>query len=129
MMPDAMSVLSWLNLVLWSAPAACLLYPWSCCSMTQHSMHALSLSHASPHHAPQALEMFLTAETELASHHQWVTMLPPSATVLETTTRFSMQLLGRESSVVDPVSAAQATNKGGDFMRALKEQAQVGQRT
>lgn len=72
--------------------------------------------------------MFLTAETELASHHQWVTMLPPSATVLETTTRFSMQLLGRESSVVDPVSAAQPTNKGGDFMRAIKEQAQVGQR-
>jgi hypothetical protein len=71
--------------------------------------------------------MFLTVDSDLASYHQWATMLPPTATVLETTTRFSMQLLGRESSVVDPVSAAQPTNKGGDFMRALKEQAQVGQ--
>ncbi len=72
------------------------------------------------------LKLFLELESDLSSSHQWQSLQPPQSTVLETTTRFSMQLLGRESSVVDPVAAAQPTSKGADFMRALKEQAQVG---
>lgn len=43
--------------------------------------------------------MFLEASGELGSNMRWMGMMPASASVLEGTAKFSMQLIGRESKV------------------------------
>lgn len=43
--------------------------------------------------------MFLETPGELGSNMRWTGMMPASASVLEGTAKFSMQLIGRESKV------------------------------
>lgn len=47
----------------------------------------------------QELKVFLETSGELGSSMRWTGMMPPSASVLEGTAKFSMQLIGRESKV------------------------------
>jgi hypothetical protein len=47
----------------------------------------------------QELKVFLESSGELGSNMRWAGMMPPSASVLEGTAKFSMQLIGRESKV------------------------------
>lgn len=54
---------------------------------------------------------------------RWQGLQPPAATVLEGTARFGLQLLGRESRVVDPVAAAAPAARSKDVLRAAKEAA------
>jgi len=60
----------------------------------------------------EELKLFLTITDDLAISYQWQSMQPPSATVMESTAKFGMQLIGRESKVVDPVAAAQPAAAG-----------------
>ncbi|KAF6260499.1 hypothetical protein COO60DRAFT_1684872 [Scenedesmus sp. NREL 46B-D3] len=77
----------------------------------------------------EALQVFLETPGDLSSSMRWSGMLPASASVLEGAGKFSMQLIGRESRVVDPVSAAQPAARSKDLMRAMKEAAQgIGMR-
>jgi hypothetical protein len=48
---------------------------------------------------PQELKVFLETSGELSSSMRWGGMMPASASVLEGTAKFSMQLIGRESKV------------------------------
>jgi hypothetical protein len=50
----------------------------------------------------QELKVFLETSGELGSSMRWTGMMPPSASVLEGTAKFSMQLIGRESKVCGP---------------------------
>lgn len=50
-------------------------------------------------HLLQELRVFLETAGELGSNMRWTGMMPPSASVLEGTAKFSMQLIGRESKV------------------------------
>lgn len=43
--------------------------------------------------------MFLETPGDLSTNMRWTGMMPPSASVLEGTAKFSMQLIGRESKV------------------------------
>lgn len=43
--------------------------------------------------------MFLETSGDLGTNMRWTGMMPPSASVLEGTAKFSMQLIGRESKV------------------------------
>jgi len=70
------------------------------------------------------LKLFLEAPGELSANFQWQGLLPPATTVLEGTAKFSLQLIGRESKVVDPVAAAAPAARSKDLMRAMKEAAQ-----
>lgn len=72
----------------------------------------------------EELKAFLETAGELGSNMRWTGMMPASASVLEGTAKFSMQLIGRESKVVDPVAAAQPAARSKDLMRAMKEAAQ-----
>jgi hypothetical protein len=47
----------------------------------------------------QELKVFLETSGELGSNMRWTGMMPASASVLEGTAKFSMQLIGRESKV------------------------------
>ena len=47
----------------------------------------------------QELKVFLETPGELGSNMRWTGMMPASASVLEGTAKFSMQLIGRESKV------------------------------
>lgn len=47
----------------------------------------------------QELKAFLETAGELGSNMRWTGMMPASASVLEGTAKFSMQLIGRESKV------------------------------
>ncbi|WIA09894.1 hypothetical protein OEZ85_010108 [Tetradesmus obliquus] len=77
----------------------------------------------------EALQVFLEAPGDLGSNIRWSGMLPASASVLEGAGKFSLQLIGRESRVVDPVAAAQPAARSKDLMRAMKEAAQgIGMR-
>jgi hypothetical protein len=72
----------------------------------------------------QELRAFLELPGELGANMRWVRLMPPSASIIEGTAKFSMQLIGRESKVVDPVAAAQPAARSKDLMRAMKEAAQ-----
>jgi hypothetical protein len=72
----------------------------------------------------EVLRVFLETPGELGANLRWSGLMPPSASVLEGTAKFSMQLIGRESRVVDPVAAAQPAARSKDLMRAMKEAAQ-----
>eukprot|EP00775_Hariotina_reticulata_P008356 gene8356-8540_t len=75
------------------------------------------------------LRVFLEMPGDLSSNVRWSGMQPPSASIMEGTAKFSMQLIGRESRVVDPVAAAQPAARSKDLMRAMKEAAQgIGMR-
>lgn len=69
------------------------------------------------------MQVFLETQGDLDASLRWRGLLPPSASLVEGTTRFSMQLLGRESSVPDPVAAAQPAARRKDLMRAMREAA------
>ncbi|KIY99426.1 hypothetical protein MNEG_8536 [Monoraphidium neglectum] len=71
----------------------------------------------------EELRLFLETPGDLASSIQWSGLAPPAASVLEGTAKFSMQLIGRESKVVDPVAAAAPAARSKDLMRAMKEAA------
>lgn len=72
----------------------------------------------------EELRAFLELPGELGANMRWVRLMPPSASIIEGTAKFSMQLIGRESKVVDPVAAAQPAARSKDLMRAMKEAAQ-----
>lgn len=74
------------------------------------------------------LRLFLTAEGELSSNPAWQIMQPAGLSLVEGTARLSMQLMGRERMVIDPVKAAQPTVKSAELLRAMKEGMQVNQR-
>ncbi|KAI8464908.1 MAG: hypothetical protein J3K34DRAFT_438762 [Monoraphidium minutum] len=71
----------------------------------------------------EELRLFLETPGDLGASIQWQGLAPPAASVLEGTAKFSMQLIGRESKVVNPVAAAAPAARSMDLMRAMKEAA------
>ncbi|GBF95905.1 sorting nexin 2A-like [Raphidocelis subcapitata] len=71
----------------------------------------------------EELKLFLEAPGDLSANFQWQGLQPPASSVLEGTAKFGLQLIGRESRVVDPVAAAAPAARSKDLMRAMKEAA------
>lgn len=53
----------------------------------------------------QTLQVFLETPGDLSSNMRWTGMQPSSASLMEGTAKFSMQLIGRESKVRRPPAA------------------------
>lgn len=69
----------------------------------------------------EELQLFLEAEGDLTTNIMWQRLQPPASSLVEGTAKLTLQLVGKERAVLDPVEAAQPTKKAGDPMRALKE--------
>lgn len=67
-------------------------------------------------HLLQELRVFLETAGELGSNMRWTGMMPASASVLEGTAKFSMQLIGRESKVSCPGKLASGVCSSPPFV-------------
>lgn len=77
----------------------------------------------------EELRVFLEVDSDLTSSAAWAGLQPTQSSLVEGTTKLSMQLLGRERAVPDPAQAALPAGKTGDLLRAMKETMQAQRST